>query len=421
MAFESHAPLAGVELIDPDTYARDGYPQETWRRLRRDAPVYYYEGPEYPFWVLSRHKDIVEVSRRPELYSNKPRFQIIVGSDYASMDEREPETMIHMDPPQHRQYRELLARRFTPRRMRAIEPEVAALAREIIDELAESGHEGECDFVERVAAPLPLTVIAWMLELPRADWKDLYDWSNAVVGATDPEYQKPGESAHETRLKASVALFEYFGELTKERSRGRGDDLVSVLARAKVDGAPLPHRALVSYCMLLVAAGSETTRNALSGGLLAFMDAPDQWRLLAENPFLVTRATEEVLRWATPVVQMARTPVQDVEIEGQKVCAGETVVLFYGSANRDERVFNEPFRFDITRHPNPHLSLGVGEHMCMGANLARLELRVMLRELVGRFREFEPAGPVERLRSSSVGGVKTLPIRYRLNNTTKYR
>ena len=256
---------------------------------------------------------------------------------------------------------------------------------------------------------------------PRADWKDLYDWSNAVVGATDPEYQKPGESAHETRLKASVALFEYFGELTRERSRGRGDDLVSVLARAKVDGAPLPHRALVSYCMLLVAAGSETTRNALSGGLLAFMDAPDQWRLLAENPSLVTRATEEVLRWATPVVQMARTPVQDVEIEGQKVCAGETVVLFYGSANRDERVFNEPFRFDITRHPNPHLSLGVGEHMCMGANLARLELRVMLRELVGRFREFELAGPIERLRSSSVGGVKTLPIRYRLNNTTKYR
>jgi cholest-4-en-3-one 26-monooxygenase len=415
---ESTSELAGAELIDPDFYAREGYPHETWSRLRREAPVHYFEGPDYPFWVLSRHKDIVEVSRQPELFSNRPRFQIVVGADYASDDAREPETMIHMDPPEHRQFRDLLARRFTPRAMRNIEPEVALLAREIVDEVAARGIEGECDFVEMIAAPLPLAVIAWMLDLPRSDWKSLYDWANAVVGATDPQYQKPGESAHETRLRASSELYAYFGDLTKDRAQRGGDDLVSVLARAEVEGAPLTPHQLVSYCLFLVAGGTETTRNALSGGVQGFFDNPDQWRALVEDPSLVVRATEEILRWSSPVVQMARTPVEDVEIEGQKIRAGETVALFYGSGNRDERAFDAPFEFDIHRHPNPHLSLGVGEHYCMGANLARLELRVMLREMVTRFRDIEQSGPLERLRSSSTGGVKRLPIRYRMYSET---
>ncbi len=414
MTIESRPTLAGAELIDPDLYARDGYPQETWSRLRREAPVYYFEGPEYPFWALTRHKDIVEVSRQPELFSNFPRFQIVLGTDYASGDEREPETIIHMDPPQHRRYRELLARRFTPHAMRAIEPEVATLAREIIDDLAAEGLEGECDFVERIAAPLPMAVIAWMLELPREDWPKLYDWANAVVGATDPQYQKPEETAHETRMRASAEFYEYFGELSERRKQEAGEDLVSVLAQAQVDGAPLTPRQLVSYCLFMVAGGTETTRNALSGGLTAFFEHPDQWQELAADASLVDRACEEILRWSTPVVQMARTPVVDVEIEGQKIRAGDTVVLFYGSANRDERVFDDPFRFDIHRHPNPHLALGVGEHFCLGANLARLELRVMLRELTQRIPEIDPAGPMVRLRSSSTGGVKSLPVRYRI-------
>jgi cholest-4-en-3-one 26-monooxygenase len=419
MTLEASPPLVGAELIDPDLYARNGYPHESWTRLRREAPVYYFEGPDYPFWALSRHKDIVEVSRQPQLFSNRPRFQIVVGADYGSNDEREPETMIHMDPPQHRQFRELLARRFTPREMRTIEPEVALLAREIIDELVTEGIEGECDFVERIAGPLPLAVIAWMLDLPRADWPKLYDWANAVVGATDPDYQRPGETAHETRLRASTEIYEYFGELTEERRKARGEDLVSVLTRAEIDGSRLSPHQLVSYCLFLVAGGTETTRNALSGGMLGFFDNPDQWQGLVDDPSLVVRASEEVLRWSTPVIQMARTPVEDVEIEGQKIRAGDTVALFYGSANRDERVFEEPFRFDIHRHPNPHLSLGVGEHFCMGANLARLELRVMLRELVDRVGHIEQAGPIERLRSSSTGGVKSLPIRYRMNPAKK--
>jgi cholest-4-en-3-one 26-monooxygenase len=402
-------------LIDPDCYARDGYPHETWNRLREESPVHYYEGPEYPFWALTRHKDIVEVSRQPHLFSNQPRFQIVVGADYGGDDAREPETMIHMDPPEHRQFRDLLAMRFTPRAMRAIEAEVSELAREIIDELAEGALEGECDFVERIAAPLPLAVVAWLLDLPRADWQKLYNWANAVVGATDPDYQLPGESAHETRLRASSEIYEYFGEVTKERMGSGRDDMVSILTRAKVDGAPLSPHQLVSYCLFLVAGGTETTRNALTGGMQGFFEAPDQWQALIADPSLVQRATEEMLRWSTPVVQMARTTLEDIEIEGQKIRAGETLVLFYGSGNRDERVFEHPFRFDIRRHPNPHLALGVGEHYCMGANLARLELRVMLRELIARVREIRPAGPAKRLRSSSTGGIKALPVRYRID------
>lgn len=288
------------------------------------------------------------------------------------------------------------------------------LAREIVDRLEKEGREGECDFVDRIAAPLPLAAVAWMLDLPRGDWMDLYHWSNAVVGATDPEYQHPGESAHETRLRASEEIYAYFYALTAERKEGAGEDLVSVLTRAEIDGARLTPHQLVSYCLFLVVGGTETTRNALSGGMQGFFEFPDQWQKLVDDPDRIRRAVEEVLRWSTPVIQMARTPVRDVEIRGQKIRAGETLALFYASGNRDERVFEDPFRFDVERFPNPHLALGVGEHYCMGANLARLELRVMLRQLVTRFERIESAGPPELLRSSSTGGVKVLPIHYRM-------
>ncbi len=414
MSTASSIPLAGPELIDPDHYASGGYPHATWQRLRDEAPVYHHEGPDYPFWALTRHADIVEVSRSPLVFSNRPRFQIVVSADYGSDDAREPETMIHMDPPRHRRFRELLSGRFTPGALRSLEAGMTELAREIVDRLEKEGREGECDFVDRIAAPLPLAAVAWMLDLPRGDWMDLYHWSNAVVGATDPEYQRPGESAHETRLRASEEIYAYFYALTAERKEGAGEDLVSVLTRAEIDGARLTPHQLVSYCLFLVVGGTETTRNALSGGMQGFFEFPDQWQKLVDDPDRIRRAVEEVLRWSTPVIQMARTPVRDVEIRGQKIRAGETLALFYASGNRDERVFEDPFRFDVERFPNPHLALGVGEHYCMGANLARLELRVMLRQLVTRFERIESAGPPERLRSSSTGGVKVLPIHYRM-------
>ena len=406
--------LAGSELMDPARYARDGYPHDTWTRLRRESPVHRYEAHDFPFWVLSGHAEIVEVSRQPQCFSNLPRFQIVVGADYASDDAREPETIIQMDPPKHRRYRELLSRRFTPRALRVAEVQVEAICKDVLDALAAQAEEGECDFVEQIAAPLPIAVIAWMLEVPRADWPRLYEWTNAVVGATDPEYQKSGESAHETRLRASNELYQYFTELAEERRKGDADDLVSVLARAKVDGAALSAHELASYYLLLVVAGNETTRNAMTGGLMAFLDNPGEWRRLVERPALATCAAEEILRWTSPVIQMARTAVMDVELAGQKIREGETLALFYPSANRDERIFDEPFRFRIDRHPNPHLSLGVGEHFCMGAHLARLELRVLFRQLAGRLLAVEQTGAAQRLQSSTVGGLKSLTIRYRI-------
>jgi cholest-4-en-3-one 26-monooxygenase len=361
----------------------------------------------------------VEVSRNPECFSNQPRFQIIVGADYASDDEREPETIIHMDPPRHRAYRDVLSRRFTPRALQALEPRIAALSRGTLDALAEEAREagGELgfDFVERVAAPIPIAVIAWWMDVPTEDWPKLFDWTNAVVVPSEPAYQLEGETPHETRLRASAALYEYFGALGHERRDGAGDDLVSVLARARVGGEPLGAHELVSYYLLLIAAGNETTRNAISGGLQAFLDFPDQWRALREDPAgRARRASEEILRWSTPVLQMARTATRDVELAGTKIREGETLALYYASANRDESVFEDPFAFRIDRHPNPHLALGIGEHVCMGGHLARLELRLVFQQLAERFAEFVPDGRPERVPSCNVEGLKSFPVRARL-------
>jgi cytochrome P450 len=407
------AGLAGPELIDPACYAEHGYPYETFARLRSEAPVYWYEEYELPFWALTRRAEMVEVARQPERFASGPRFQILVGAEYGSEDPREPETLVQMDPPKHGARRSLLSRRFTPRALRGLEDEVERLAAELVDDLEAGGACGEGDFVERVAAPLPIAVIAKLLDLPRKDWPRLFHWTNAVVGATDPEFQRPGESAHETRLRATEEVYGYFARLLEARAEGGGSDFVSLLARARPGGEPLPAHERVSFCLLLVVAGNETTRNALSGGLLALMEHPEQWRRLQREPSLVGRACEEILRWTTPVVHNARTAVVDSEVGGRKIRAGETLALFWPSANRDEAVFDEPERFRIDRHPNAHLAFGVGEHVCMGAHLARMELRAALRQLVTRLDTIEQTGPAVRLHSSSVGGIKTLPIRYR--------
>jgi cytochrome P450 len=250
-------------------------------------------------------------------------------------------------------------------------------------------------------------------------WPTMFDWTNRIIGSTDPEYQVEGQTTTETFQAARLQLFAYFAEMARERKAGaaRGiasEDIVSVIANSEIDGAGLPDRELLSYFFLLVVAGNETTRNAMTGGLLALLDHRDQWERLRRDPSLVDSAVEEIVRWTTPVIQFCRTPVEDVEIRGKKIRAGENLCLFYPSANRDEEIFKDPFAFRIDRKPNRHIAFGIGEHFCLGANLARLELRVMFRHLVARLAECEPTGPPERLRSSFVGGIKRMPIRYRL-------
>jgi cytochrome P450 len=270
-----------------------------------------------------------------------------------------------------------------------------------------------CDFVRDVSAPITIQVIAEMLGVPREDWDLLFRWTNETIAPQDPEFQRGG-SVKETIEQSRAELFQYFHELAGKRRAQPTNDIVSVVANATVDGKPLDPLTLLSYYFLLVVAGNETTRNAMTGGLLAFIENPEEWRQLVEDPKLVDPAVEEIVRWTTPVIQFCRTATEDYVLRGQKIRAGESLCLFYPSANRDEEVFDEPFRFRIDRWPNEHIGFGRGEHVCLGAHLARLELRCAFAQLRERLEHVELAGAPERARSSFVGGIKRVPIRWRL-------
>jgi cytochrome P450 len=319
-----------------------------------------------------------------------------------------------MDPPEHADFRKVVSHRFTPRALRRLLPEIETITRDTLDALAEGGETRELDFVQAVSARIPLAVLAEMLGVPHSDWELMFRWTNETIGATDPEYQH-GATAEETGERARNALFEYFARLALSRRQHPSDDVVSVIANARLaSGKELPIFEMLSYFFLLVVAGNETTRNATSGGLLALIENPAELEKLRRNPELLSSAVEEIVRWTTPVIQFCRTATRDVELRGKTIRKGESLCLFYPSANRDEEVFEDPFAFRVERWPNRHLAFGISEHFCLGANLARAELRVIFRQLVERIEAVELAGPVERLRSSFVGGIKHMPVRWRL-------
>jgi cholest-4-en-3-one 26-monooxygenase len=292
--------------------------------------------------------------------------------------------------------------------------DIERIGKEIVDGLLEAGDSGECDFVQKVSAPLPIAVIAWMLGVPRADWDLLFDWTNRTIGAGDPEYQRPGKTPEETAQEAMTELFTYFTKLVEEKKRKPADDLISVFTEARVDGEPLPFMDVLTFCLIIVVAGNETTRNGTSGGMLAFIEHQDELRRVQRDPSLLSSAVEEVVRWTSPIIHFGRTATEDFELRGKRIRKGDTLALFYPSANRDEDVFRDPFTFRVDRHPNRHIGFGVGEHFCLGAHVARLELQIAYKHLLPRIEEISLTGPVERLHSSLVGGVKRLPIRYKL-------
>jgi cytochrome P450 len=406
--------LDTIDIVGNDTFAKNGYPHEAWALLRREAPVFWYDrGVKVPFWAITKHADIVTISRQPEHHLNAPRLAVFPEFSPPEEDERIARHLLVMDAPDHGPYRKLAAPYLTPRAIRRLRPGIESIARDLLNDLTNDGAESEIDFVLKVSATLPLAVLADMLGVPREDWRLMFQWTNAIVGAQDPEYQQAG-NPQATAGSAREALFRYFWEMAEKRRANPTDDIVSILANAKIDGKALPPFELLSYYFLLVVAGNETTRNAISGGLLAFIENPGELERLRQNPALVESAVEEIVRWTTPVIQFCRTTTEDFELRGQKIRAGESMCLFYPSANRDEEVFDEPFSFRVDRHPNRHLAFGIGEHFCLGANLARLELRTIFRLLAARLEHVELAGPVERLRSSFLGGVKHMPIRYRL-------
>ncbi|OBK45861.1 cytochrome P450 [Mycobacterium sp. 1081908.1] len=382
-------------LHSPDFYA--GHPYPAYRELRATSPVCWNDVTN--FWALLKYEDIRFVSSNPALFSSTGGITI---PDPAQPSPVQPGSLIFTDPPRHRQMRKLINSGFTRRRVAVLEPKIREIVRGILDGIQpDSVHE----FAEEIAAPLPTRMIAELIGAPPDDWEQFRAWSDAATGTADPEIE----------LDPFVAigqLFEYFQKLIAQRRVEARDDLLSVLAGAEIDGVRLTDEDLLNFAFLLLVAGNETTRNLIALGTLALIAHPDQCRLLAEDRTLIPGAVEEMLRWNSPVVHMARTATADVEIRGQPIAEGDTVVMLYGSANRDEDIFGpDSEEFKVTRHPNPHIAFGCGEHSCVGAQLARLEASVMFDELLGRFPRLELVGEVDRMRATMVPGVKRMPVR----------
>ena len=386
---------SAIPLHSPDFYAGDPYP--AYRELRATAPVCWNDVTK--FWALLKYEDIRFVSSSPALFTSTKGITI---PDPAMPSPVQEGNLIFSDPPRHRQLRKLINSGFTRRRVAVLEPKIREIVRGILDGI-EPGSVHE--FAEEIAAPLPTRMIAELIGAPPDDWEQFRAWSDAATGTADPEIELDS-------FVAMGQLFEYFQKLIAARRAEPRNDLLSVLAEAEIDEHRLTDEDLLNFAFLLLVAGNETTRNLIALGTLALISHPDQRRLLVENPALIPSAVEEMLRWNSPVVHMARTAVADVEIRGQRIAEGDVVVMLYGSANRDEDVFgSDSEEFKVTRHPNPHIAFGCGEHSCVGAQLARLEATVMFEELLGRFPKLELVGDVDRMRATMVPGVKRMPVR----------
>lgn len=400
-------------LTHPEDYANHGYPHQIWAKLRAEEPISWQvqEGEAVDYWAITKHADITEISKRPDIFLSGPRLVI----QHLKEEPNEiPPTLIQMDPPMHGDFRQMISRRFTPRMLTKIHEPIERIGRELVEKLYNKGDEGECDFVEEVSAPLPIAVIGWLLGVPEEDWEMLYDWTNRTLGAGDPEYQIEGQDARATSQAAQIELFQYFSKMIEERRANPQDDLVTAFIQSEYEGRPLNDMEVLSWCFIIVVAGNETTRNGTTGGMLAFVQHQHELRRLQADMTMLKDAVEEVVRWTSPIIHFGRTATQDYQIRDKTILEGQSVALYYPSANRDEDVFEDPWTFRIDRKPNRHIGFGVGEHFCLGAHLARLEMVVAYRHLLPRIQEIELTGPVDRLHSSLVGGVKRLPIRYKL-------
>ena len=402
--------LEDIDLTDEDTWA-DHIPHDQFSFLRAEAPMYRHPGNTVgdrvieDFWALTRHADVQVVNRDTTTFSSEQRGVMVSEPDEETSAHFR--TMLDTDPPAHTRLRRLVNRGFTPRMVTRFEEHYAQLTSDL---LAKAVAQGTFDFVTDVAAELPLMAIAEILGVPVEDRHKLFEWSNKLVGNSDPEYVGSADDA----LTAATELYVYFNQLGEERRAEPGDDIISRLI-TEVEGDALGPHEFETFCLLLTVAGNETTRNATSHGMHALLEHPDQMQLLRDNPELLDPAIEEILRWATPVINFRRTATCATEVGGQAIAEGDALVMYYMSANRDETVFEDPFTFDITRDPNDHIAFGGGgAHHCLGANLARLELQIIFKELLASTRSITQAGDVDRLRSNFINGIKHMPVEVEL-------
>lgn len=402
---------AGFDFTDPTLWA-DRSPVEEFAALRRTAPVWWNaQTPEQaaPFedggyWVISRLEDVKEISRHPEVFSSNTKGAIIRipgNSTPEQLDLTRNALLVNMDPPKHTKIRRIVSKGFTPRAVEGLRAALTDRARRIVAEAKESGGG---DFVEQVACELPLQAIAELLGVPQDDRHKLFTWSNETLNYDDPEYGGDSNAA-------SAEILGYAWNMAEQRRACPVDDIVSQLVNADVDGEALGSDEFGFFVILLTVAGNETTRNAITHGMKAFVDNPDQWELYREQR--PRTAPDEIVRWATPVTAFQRTATRDTELGGQKIREGDRVGLFYSSANFDEEAFGDPFRFNVLRDPNPHVGFGgTGTHFCVGANLARLEIDLMFNAIADAMPNLTEVAPPSRLRSGWINGIKHWPVRY---------
>jgi cytochrome P450 len=402
---------AGNLLADPQAYTDESRLHAALAHLRANAPVSRVEVPNYrPFWAITKHADIMDVERNNVLFTNWPRPVLTTTEGDEMQAAVGVRTLIHLDDPQHRVVRAIGADWFRPKAMRALKVRVDELAKNYVDKMLTVGPE--CDFVQEVAVNYPLYVIMSLLGIPESDFSRMLKLTQELFGSDDSEFRRGSSS--EDQLPALMDMFGYFNGVTASRREHPTEDLASAIANARIDGEPLSDIETVSYYLIVATAGHDTTSATISGGLHALIDNPDQLHRLRDNPDLMPLATEEMIRWTTPVKEFMRTAAEDTEVRGVPIAAGESLLLSYVSGNRDEEVFTDPFRFDVGRDPNKHLAFGYGVHFCLGAALARMEVSSFFAELVPRLDSIELTGDPEHVATTFVGGLKHLPVRYSL-------
>jgi cholest-4-en-3-one 26-monooxygenase len=394
------------DVYTPDIYLK-GVPHETFTELRANAPVYFHKEPNgRGYWAVTKHSDIMAISRDPATYSSHRGATFIEDQTEDDLSVMQM-VMLNMDPPQHLRFRGMVKHAFVPKMVMGLEQKIRRVVRQIVDKIATTGR---CDFVQDVAMELPLQVIAEMLGVPIEDRFMVYQWSNQMLDSQQVAGVN-NERDSAAGMAAAMEMWQYAGALGQQRFENPTDDLISMLMKPVSDGG-LKAEEFASFFMILFVAGNETTRNAISGGMLALMENPEQRERLLADSSLLPLAVEEIVRWVSPINYFRRTATRDVELRGCKIRENDKVVLYYPSANRDEEVFTDPFQFDVGRQPNDHLAFGTGQHFCLGANLARLEIRVMFEELLKRLPDISLDGPVGRVRSNFVNGFKSMPVRF---------
>ena len=418
-------PFSEDDIISTEYYGRYSHPHELFKWLRENDPLRYFEPTGFaPFWAATTHADITEIEKLPNIFLSATRTQILPSSlleavqkQAASLGQKSDKplfrSLVSMDPPEHKAFRQLVMPWFRPVNLAKLETRLEEITKNILDEMMGDGSMQECDFVQDVAVRGPLRMICEILGIPQKDEEMLLKLTNEIFAGEDEEMNRvKGDTSG--LITTIMELVTYFMKVTEDRRKNPREDLCSYIANGKIDGEYLSDADLLGYYIIIITAGHETTRTAISGGLKALLDHPDEMKKLTEDPSLMKLGTEEMIRWTTPVTQFCRVATEDYQIRDTTIKAGDSVGLFYASAGRDEAIFSDGDEFRVDRQPNKHLAFGTGPHLCLGTVLARMEMRIFYKQLLPRIEHMQIIGEADYLQASFVHGIKHLPIRYTL-------